>query len=159
MRVLTVSGAAQWQEQPEPSAGQGCGQPAHCVIGAAGGSQGDVQPNREFDDLWLRFVSSAAQPGPQAPPQRPERAALAGDALSQPLALDLSRVASQYIGETEKNIERLFDDAQRSDASLLFDESDELFGTRTDVRDAHDRYAAVLAQHPAGCSCSACSKG
>ncbi len=57
--------------------------------------------------------------------------------------IDLSQVVSKYIGETEKNLERVFADAQHSDAVLLFDEGDALFGRRTEVHDAHDRYANV----------------
>jgi hypothetical protein len=55
--------------------------------------------------------------------------------------VDLSRVMSKYIGETEKNLSRLFDEAQASGAALLFDEADALFGKRSESRDAHDRYA------------------
>jgi SpoVK/Ycf46/Vps4 family AAA+-type ATPase len=57
--------------------------------------------------------------------------------------VDLSRVVSKYIGETEKNLARLFDAAEESNTILLFDEADSLFGKRTDVKDAHDRYANV----------------
>jgi hypothetical protein len=57
--------------------------------------------------------------------------------------VDLSRVMSKYIGETEKNLSRLFDEAQASGAVLFFDEADALFGKRSEVRDAHDRYANV----------------
>jgi SpoVK/Ycf46/Vps4 family AAA+-type ATPase len=55
--------------------------------------------------------------------------------------IDLSQVADKYIGETEKNLKRLFDAADVSDTILFFDEADALFGRRTQVRDAHDRYA------------------
>ena len=55
--------------------------------------------------------------------------------------IDLSRVVSKYIGETEKNLARLFDRAEHKDWILFFDEADALFGKRTDVRDAHDKYA------------------
>ena len=55
--------------------------------------------------------------------------------------IDLSRVVSKYIGETEKNLSRLFDKAQNKDWILFFDEADALFGKRTDIRDAHDKYA------------------
>jgi len=55
--------------------------------------------------------------------------------------IDLSQVASKYIGETEKNLKRLFDAADVCDSILFFDEADALFGRRTEVRDAHDRYA------------------
>ena len=55
--------------------------------------------------------------------------------------IDLSRVVSKYIGETEKNLSRLFDKAESRDWILFFDEADALFGKRTDIRDAHDKYA------------------
>jgi SpoVK/Ycf46/Vps4 family AAA+-type ATPase len=55
--------------------------------------------------------------------------------------VDLSTVVSKYIGETEKNLRRIFDAAEESSAVLLFDEADALFGKRTEVRDSHDRYA------------------
>ncbi|WP_213803533.1 AAA family ATPase [Granulicella sp. dw_53] len=55
--------------------------------------------------------------------------------------IDLSSVVSKYIGETEKNLRRIFDTADESGAILLFDEADALFGKRSEVRDSHDRYA------------------
>ncbi len=55
--------------------------------------------------------------------------------------IDLSQVVNKYIGETEKNLRRLFDAADSSDVILFFDEADSLFGKRTQVKDAHDRYA------------------
>lgn len=55
--------------------------------------------------------------------------------------IDLSQVVNKYIGETEKNLKRLFDAADISDSLLFFDEADALFGRRTEVKDAHDRYA------------------
>jgi SpoVK/Ycf46/Vps4 family AAA+-type ATPase len=55
--------------------------------------------------------------------------------------IDLSRVVSKYIGETEKNLSRLFDKSENKDWILFFDEADALFGKRTDIRDAHDKYA------------------
>ncbi|MBM3941669.1 MAG: AAA family ATPase [SAR202 cluster bacterium] len=57
--------------------------------------------------------------------------------------IDLSGVVSKYIGETEKNLERIFTEAQDSNAILLFDEADALFGKRSEVRDSHDRYANI----------------
>jgi hypothetical protein len=57
--------------------------------------------------------------------------------------IDLSCVVSKYIGETEKNLARLFDAAEVSGAILLFDEADALFGKRSDVKDSHDRYANI----------------
>jgi hypothetical protein len=55
--------------------------------------------------------------------------------------IDLAGVVSKYIGETEKNLRRIFDAAEGSGAVLLFDEADALFGKRSEVRDSHDRYA------------------
>jgi len=57
------------------------------------------------------------------------------------LVVDISRVVSKWIGETEKNLATVFDAAERAQAVLLFDEADALFGKRTEVSDAHDRYA------------------
>lgn len=57
------------------------------------------------------------------------------------LVVDLSRVMSKWIGETEKNLAAVFDSAERAQAVLFFDEADALFGRRTEVSDAHDRYA------------------
>jgi len=57
--------------------------------------------------------------------------------------IDLSTVVSKYIGETEKNLERIFAEAASSNAILFFDEADALFGKRSEVRDAHDRYANI----------------
>lgn len=64
-----------------------------------------------------------------------------GQAHSQPQAVDLSRIVSQYIGDTEKNLDAMFKDAERVGTTLLLDEADALLGKRPDVRDAHDRYA------------------
>src|SRR4029077_3008024 len=55
--------------------------------------------------------------------------------------VDLSQVVNKYIGETEKNLKRIFDAADVSDTLLLFDEADSIFGKRVESRDAHDRYA------------------
>jgi MoxR-like ATPase len=71
---------------------------------------------------------------------------MAAQVLARELGLELfrvelSRVMSKYIGDTEKNLSRLFDDARASGAILFFDEADALFGKRTEVKDAHDRYA------------------
>ena len=71
---------------------------------------------------------------------------LAAQALAAELGrdlyrIDLQQVYSQYIGETEKHLARLFDAAQDTGAVLLFDEADALFGQRSEVSDSHDRYA------------------
>ena len=57
--------------------------------------------------------------------------------------IDLANIVSKYIGETESNLERVFDEAQSSNAIVFFDEADALFGQRSEVSDAHDRYANV----------------
>jgi hypothetical protein len=73
---------------------------------------------------------------------------LAAEILANELELDLFRidlsaVVSKYIGETEKNLRRVFDAAEDGGAVLLFDEADALFGKRSEVKDSHDRYANV----------------
>jgi SpoVK/Ycf46/Vps4 family AAA+-type ATPase len=57
--------------------------------------------------------------------------------------IDLASVVSKYIGETEKNLSRIFAEAERGTAVLFFDEADALFGKRSEVKDAHDRYANI----------------
>jgi SpoVK/Ycf46/Vps4 family AAA+-type ATPase len=73
---------------------------------------------------------------------------LAAQALARELGLDVVRidlasVASKYIGETEKTLDAIFADAEWSGAVLLFDEAEALFGKRSEVKDAHDRYANI----------------
>lgn len=71
-------------------------------------------------------------------------AGILANALSLDLyKIDLSSVVSKFIGETEKQLSKLFREAQASQAVLLFDEADALFGKRSEVKDAHDRYANV----------------
>jgi SpoVK/Ycf46/Vps4 family AAA+-type ATPase len=73
---------------------------------------------------------------------------MAGQVLARDLGLDLFRldlatVVSKYIGETEKNLDRVISAAEGSNAILFFDEADALFGKRSEVKDAHDRYANI----------------
>lgn len=73
---------------------------------------------------------------------------MAAEALAHELELpmfriDLSQVVNKYIGETEKNLKRVFDAAEESDCIIFFDEADALFGKRTSVKDAHDRFANI----------------
>lgn len=73
---------------------------------------------------------------------------MAAEAIARKLDLnlyriDLSAVVSKYIGETEKNLRRLFDAAEDGGAILFFDEADALFGKRSEVKDSHDRYANI----------------
>ena len=68
---------------------------------------------------------------------------LAGELRLDLYRIDLSAVVSKYIGETEKNLRRVFDAAEEGGAILLFDEADALFGKRSEVKDSHDRYANI----------------
>jgi SpoVK/Ycf46/Vps4 family AAA+-type ATPase len=73
---------------------------------------------------------------------------MAAEVIANELALllyriDLSAVVSKYIGETEKNLRKLFDAAEEGGAILFFDEADALFGKRSEVKDSHDRYANI----------------
>ncbi len=78
------------------------------------------------------------------------RALVAAQTVASDLRLDLDRidlsaVVSKYIGETEQNLRRIFDKAERAGAILLFDEAGALFGKRSEVKDSHDRYANIEA--------------
>ncbi|WP_105973335.1 ATP-binding protein [Streptomyces geranii] len=71
---------------------------------------------------------------------------LSAEVVAAELGLDLyvvqlSSIVDKYVGETEKNLERIFTEADRTDAVLLFDEADAVFGKRSEVKDAHDKYA------------------
>ena len=68
---------------------------------------------------------------------------LAGELGVELYKIDLASVVSKYIGETEKNLARIFDEAETANAILFFDEADALFGKRSDVKDSHDRYANI----------------
>src|SRR6185369_196447 len=68
---------------------------------------------------------------------------LAGDLGFDLYVIDLSTVVDKYIGETEKNLDKIFTEADRVNGVLLFDEADALFGKRSEVKDARDRYANV----------------
>ncbi|HMU46796.1 MAG TPA: ATP-binding protein [Chitinophagaceae bacterium] len=74
--------------------------------------------------------------------KKTETAQWIGKELNQRVyRIDLSMVVSKYIGETEKNLSKIFDAAENNKWILFFDEADALFGKRTDVKDAHDKYA------------------
>jgi hypothetical protein len=68
---------------------------------------------------------------------------VAGELGIDIFSVDLARVVSKYIGETEKNLATIFDEARDCNAVLFFDEADALFGKRSEVRDSHDRYANI----------------
>lgn len=68
---------------------------------------------------------------------------VAGELSLELFKIDVSQIVSKYIGETEKNLSKIFAEAEASNAILFFDEADALFGKRSEVKDAHDRYANV----------------
>jgi SpoVK/Ycf46/Vps4 family AAA+-type ATPase len=68
---------------------------------------------------------------------------IAGELRLDLYGIDLSQVVNKYIGETEKNLNRIFREARASSSILFFDEADALFGKRTEVKDSHDRYANI----------------
>jgi hypothetical protein len=86
---------------------------------------------------------SALFAGPSGTGKTMAAEVLANDLKLDLYRIDLSQVVSKYIGETEKNLRRLFDAAESGGAILLFDEADALFGKRSEVKDSHDRYANV----------------
>lgn len=86
---------------------------------------------------------SALFAGPSGTGKTTAAEVLASELRLDLFRIDLSQVISKYIGETEKNLGRLFDAADQGAAVLLFDEADALFGKRSEVKDSHDRYANV----------------
>jgi SpoVK/Ycf46/Vps4 family AAA+-type ATPase len=81
--------------------------------------------------------------GPSGP-NKTQAAAVLANELKLPLyRIDLSSVVSNYIGETEKNLGRVFDAVKEGGVILFFDEADALFGKRSEVKDSHDRYANI----------------
>jgi SpoVK/Ycf46/Vps4 family AAA+-type ATPase len=88
------------------------------------------------------LLSGSSQPG------KTKTAALLGRRTRRDVfRVDLAMVISKYIGETEKNLAKLVDLAEARDWILFFDEADALFGKRSEVRDAHDRFARLLKYH------------
>ncbi len=102
-----------------------------------------------YDDWGMRMGrstglgSTAIFAGPSGTGKSFAAEVVAGDLGLDLYRVDLSAVVSKYIGETEKNLRKVFDAADHGAAVLLFDEADALFGKRTEVRDSHDRYANV----------------
>jgi len=86
---------------------------------------------------------SALFTGPSGTGKTTAAEVLAADLRLDLYRIDLSAVVSKYIGETEKNLRRVFDAADEGGAVLLFDEADALFGKRSEVKDSHDRYANI----------------
>ncbi len=109
-----------------------------------------VRHRSTVDDAWGfaerggRGLGTAALfTGPSGTGKTLAAEVVAGELGRDLLVVDLSGVVSKYIGETEKNLARVFAAAEDGGAVLLFDEADALFGRRTEVRDSHDRYANV----------------
>ena len=90
---------------------------------------------------WNEGGLTALFAGPSGTGKTMAAEALAGRLQVPMYRIDLSQVVNKYIGETEKNLRQLFDAADAADIMLFFDEADALFGKRTEVKDAHDRYA------------------
>jgi ATPase family protein associated with various cellular activities (AAA)/winged helix domain-containing protein len=101
-----------------------------------------VQGAWGFDERGGRGLGTGALfAGPSGTGKTMAAEVLAADLRLDLFRVDLSRLVSKYIGETEKNVRRVFDAAERGAAILLFDEADALFGRRGEVRDGADRYA------------------
>ena len=97
-----------------------------------------------FGDKSRRGLGvSALFAGPSGTGKTMAAEAIAGRLGLELYRVDLSATISKYIGETEKNLRRIFDAAEEGRAVLLFDEADALFGKRSEVKDSHDRYANV----------------
>ena len=106
--------------------------------------RGTVFENWGFEDRFSRGNGvTILFTGPSGTGKTMAAEILANDAGLPLFALDIASLVSKYIGETEKNLSRVFDAAERSNAILFFDEADALFGERSEVSDAHDRYANV----------------
>jgi DNA polymerase III delta prime subunit len=107
------------------------------------------QRHRVYDDMGFATKSSrglgitALFAGPSGTGKTMAAEVLARDLNLDLYRIDLSSVVSKYIGETEKNLNRVFSAAEHGSAILLFDEADALFGKRSDVKDSHDRYANI----------------
>ena len=100
----------------------------------AWGFSGRLGPSRGISALFA---------GPSGTGKTMAAEILAGSLRLDLYRVDLAGVVSKYIGETEKNLRRVFDAAERSGAILCFDEADALFGKRSEVKDSHDRYANI----------------
>ncbi len=95
------------------------------------------------DKLARGRAVSALFSGPPGTGKTMAAEVLAHDLELDLYKIDLARVVSKYIGETEKNLARIFAEADRCNVILFFDEADALFGKRTEIADAHDRYANI----------------
>jgi SpoVK/Ycf46/Vps4 family AAA+-type ATPase len=107
------------------------------------------QRERVYDDWGFAAKSarglgiSALFAGPPGTGKTTAAEVLARELKVDLYRVDLSGIVSKYIGETEKNLNRLFSAAEGTNVVLLFDEADALFGKRSEVKDSHDRYANI----------------
>ena len=109
----------------------------------------DAQRRTSATEAGARNAGSSASPasltalfvGPDSTGQTRAAEVLARELGRDLYRVDLGRLTSKYIGETEKNLNRVLEAAQSRGWVLFFDEADALFGKRTDVKDSHDRYA------------------
>ena len=110
-----------------------------------------VSRYRHADEVYERWGFSAAPSrgqvalfsGPSGTGKTLAAEIIAGELGLDLFKLDLSAVVSKYIGETEKNLDQIFDAARAGNVVLFFDEADSLFGKRSEVKDARDRYANI----------------
>ncbi|MFW9918572.1 MAG: ATP-binding protein [Candidatus Thorarchaeota archaeon] len=108
---------------------------------------GKVYYNWGLENGWNEVGLSCLFAGPSGTGKTMAAEILARE-LGLPLyIIDLSQVINKYVGETEKNLKKLFDEAEISDTILFFDEADSLFGKRTAIKDAHDRYANITVSY------------
>jgi SpoVK/Ycf46/Vps4 family AAA+-type ATPase len=115
---------------------------------------GEVRHNARVYASWRFGVKPPTKPGVKAlfVGEKGARRTLAAEVLARDLGQDLYRidttsVLGKYVGETENNLRRVFATAEPTTAVLLFDEADALFGKRSEVKDAHDRYASLEISH------------
>ncbi|MGW6129716.1 ATP-binding protein [Cellulomonas sp. NPDC055163] len=127
--------------------------PADALLQLSGAVQRLEQQETVLEDWGLRERAQAVRGarllfvGPPGTGKSLAAAALATAAHTDLMVVDVSRLVSKWLGETEKNVSAVFDAAERTRAVLLFDEADALFGTRTEISDAHDRYANLETAH------------
>jgi hypothetical protein len=108
------------------------------------GQRSKVYDKWKFRERMNRgFGISVLFAGPSGTGKTMAAEVIANDLRLDLYRIDLSNVVNKYIGETEKNLRRLFDAAEDGCAILFFDEADALFGKRSEVRDSHDRYANI----------------
>ncbi len=137
--TLHVAARAEWSDLAVPEAQAGL---LRAIVG-------QVRHRRVVHDRW-GFAARARNLGVTALFHGPSGTgkSLAAEVVAAALevdlhVIDLSRVVSKYIGDTERHLRAVFETAEAGGAALLFDEADALFGARSEVRDSHDRYANI----------------